>query len=367
MKKLFVCIFSLVMLNCANQDQNSNQVNVSIQKHADSLLQDAKINAVSIGVFKNGKKYTAHFGELDKGEKNTPTDATIYEIASVSKTLTGILVANAVLEGKLALEEDVRYYLNDTLSGLTHDEKPIKIKHLLAHTSGLPKMLPQSLNDLFTEFNESLPFKVYEVQKAYSKRDFFQDLNTFEFTVEPGTKYEYSNADTELMAQILENVYAKPFDAILKDYFSENADMQNTQIHLIENQKQYLANGYGMSNKIVPHEHVLYGADGGVKTTIPDLLNYMEFQLDTTNQVVQESHKVLYETKNRKIGYYMPIRNHDDYGTYYSMHGGGFGSQNWFYVLPKYNLGISVITNQSDLDTANKLLKVVKGLIEDLK
>ena len=49
------------------------------------------------------------------------------------------------------------------------------------------------------------------------------------------------------------------------------------------------------------------------------------------------------------------------------MHGGGFGTQNWLFILPNYNMGISVITNQSDLDTANKLMKAVKGIINELK
>lgn len=48
------------------------------------------------------------------------------------------------------------------------------------------------------------------------------------------------------------------------------------------------------------------------------------------------------------------------------MHG-GFGTQNWFFVLRKYNLGVSVITNQSELDTSNKLMKTVKGIISELK
>ncbi|GLR16623.1 hypothetical protein GCM10007940_12380 [Portibacter lacus] len=338
-----------------------------MDQNADTLLLDEKITSVSIGIYKDGRKYTSHYGELDKNQGNPPTDQTIYGIASVSKTMTGILVANAVLDGKLNLEDDIRLYLKEDFDNFEYDGEPIRIKHLLSHTSGMAKFLPESINDLFSDFNESLPFKVHEIQKNYSKKDFFADLHLIKIDTTPGINYLYSNIDTEIMAQILENVYEQSFNEILTEYYSTYANMPHTQIDLPKDKEQYLANGYGMTGKLVPHEIALYGADGGVKTTMPDLVNYMEFQLDTTNAVVSESHRILYENEDRKIAYYLPVRYDEDYGTYYNMHGGGFGSQNWFFILPKYNLGISVITNQSDLETPVKLMRTVEGIIHDLK
>ncbi|WP_338792987.1 serine hydrolase domain-containing protein [Bernardetia sp. MNP-M8] len=372
--KLKITLFLIIILlsNCKSSgkitsNSSVDSVQISMDRHASSLIDDPKISSASIGICKDGKKYTGHYGELDKGKANKPTDKTIYEIASVSKTFTGILVANAVVEEKINLEDDIRKYLKEDFPNFEYDGKPIKIKHLLTHTSGMSKFLPESINALFSDFNESLPFKVYEIQKNYSKNDFFLDLHKIKLDTIPGSTYEYSNVDTELMAKILENVYNKSFNEIVKEYFSSKANMKNTQINLSDEQKVYLANGYGMTGKLVPHEVVLFGADGGVKTTMPDLVNYMELQLDTSNSIVLEAHTVLYKNGNRQIAYYLPIRNSEEHATYFSMHGGAFGSQNWLFILPKYDLGISVITNQSDLETADKLMKVVEGLIEDLK
>lgn len=369
MKIIISCVSCLILfLSCKNPEKKAiNPVQAAMNTHADSLLLDPKINAVSIGIYKDGRKYSAHYGELDKGKGNPPTDKSIYEIASVSKTLTGVLVANAVLEGKLSLEDDIRKYLKEDFKNFEYNQNPIKIKHLVTHTSRMSKFLPESINALFSDFNEELPFKVYEIQKKYDKKEFFQDLHAIQIDTIPGEKYTYSNVDTELMAEILENVYKKSFNDLLKDYFDSNVAMKNTYVNLPEHKQKDLVNGYGMTGKIVPHEVVIYGADGGVKTTMPDLVNYLEFHLNATYTTVQESHRVLYENGNRKMGYYLPIRHSEAYGTYYSMHGGAFGSQNWFFVLPKYNLGISIITNQSDLDTADKLMKTVKALIHDLK
>ena len=61
----------------------------------------------------------------------------------------------------------------------------------------------------------------------------------------------------------------------------------------------------------------------------------------------------------------MPIKFNEEYGLYYSMHGGGFGTQNWLFVMPELNLGISIITNQSDLETADKLLETLRNIIKE--
>ena len=370
--KIAFLVYAITLISCKNPNEKSetktvDPVQISMDRNATSLLLDSKLNAVSVGIYKEGKKYIAHYGELDKGNGNIPTNETIYGIASVSKTFTGILVANAVLDGKIKLEDDIRKYLKQDFHNFEYDAEPIRIKHLLTHTSRMSKFLPESINALLTVFNEDLPFKIYEIQKEYTKKEFFSDLHKIKLDTVPGLKYEYSNVDTEIMAQILENIYAKSFNQILIDYFKDNANMYNTQIDLPQEKHEHLANGYGMTGKLVPHEIELYGADGGVKTTMPDLLNYLEFQLNKENKTVLESHRVLYETKNLRMGYYMPIQNNEEYGTYYRMHGGGFGSQNWLFILPKYNLGISVITNQSDMETADKLMKTVNGLIIDLK
>lgn len=368
---LFVSL--LIYTSCSNTDKTQQSLAAmdpvlqAMDTNALPLLSDPKINAVSIGVYKDGKKYIRHYGELDKGKGNTPTDQTIYEIASVSKTLTGTLVAKAVLEGQLKLEEDIRTYLKEDFPNFEYNGKPIELKHLLTHTSGLPHFLPESINALMTEFNEELPFRMNEIQEQYSRKAFFNDLHKVKLDTFPGSTYSYSNVDTELVAHILENVYRKSFDELLQNYFGSSASMPHTRIKLSKEEKVRLANGYGMTGKQVPHEPVpLYGAGGGIKTTMPDLVNYMEFQLDSTNSVVAESHRTLYSNGNRKVAYYWPVKTNEEYGTFYSHHGGAFGSQNWFFVLPEKDMGVVVITNQSDLETAGKLMEVVKGVIADM-
>ncbi|WP_299761897.1 serine hydrolase domain-containing protein [uncultured Pontibacter sp.] len=373
MKLIILLILGITISSCnkhSNDITNSktDPVKISIEKNADSLLLDPKINSVSIGIYKDGKIYTGHFGELDKGIGNTPTDATLYEIASVSKSFTGTLVAQAILDKKINLNDDIRKYLDGDFSNLEYNNSPIKIKHLITHTSGLPRSLPTSIDALFDNIDENLPFKIYEIEKNYSKTQFLGDLQTVKIATIPGTSFNYSNADTEVMAHILEKVYKMTYDQLLQKFICKPAGMKDTKVKLSAEESKRLANGYGETNKLVPHfANTLWGADGGIKSTTSDLVNYMKFQLDSTNLAAAESHQLLFAENDIQIGYLWPIINNAEDGVYYNIHGGAFGTQNYFLIIPKYNLGVSIITNQSGPETQDKLWNTMKNLLTDIK
>jgi len=367
---LFAGISALSCFDKAAPDSNDSkdQIQIAIEKSAGILIEDPKINALSVGVYKDGKKYTFHQGELDPGKGNTPNDSTIYEIASVSKSFTGTLVAQAILDDKLALEDDIRIYLEGQYPNLEYDGQPILIEHLITHTACLPRFFPVEINELFNTIDDSLPSRIYDIEKDYSKEEFLTDLRSISIDTVPGTRYGYSNADVELMAHILERAYEFPFSELLEKLICEKAGLRNTKAHLSTKEADRLANGYGASNQPVPHfANTLWGAGGGFKSTTSDLLKYMAYQLDVNNLAAQKSHELLYEDEYTQIAYLWPVTNDAEDGTYYNIHGGAFGTQNFLVIVPKYKLGISIITNQSGPTTQEKLWNTVDKLLDEIK
>jgi D-alanyl-D-alanine-carboxypeptidase/D-alanyl-D-alanine-endopeptidase len=92
--------------------QNDQAIYAVMDTNAKKLAGKSEAYSVSIGILKDGKIYTKHYGEIDKGKGNRADDNTYFEIASVTKLFTGQLVAKAVLEGKINLEDDIRKFLN---------------------------------------------------------------------------------------------------------------------------------------------------------------------------------------------------------------------------------------------------------------
>ena len=298
MKTLYVVLLtSLICLSCASQNRKSShhksveiyssrlgkEIKHIVDKHAKKALEDSLINSLSIGLYVYNVSLSFNYGALTQGGKDTPTNKTIYEIASVTKTFTGTLAAKAVLEGKLRLEDDIRRYLPKRYPNLEYKGKPIRIKHLLTHTSGLPsgilgmdqKEFSKDLSEI--EFNQ----RYTEFEKLQTKSTFFRELSKLKITQEPGTKFEYSNPGSNLMGYILEVVYNMEFQQLVMDKIVRKIQMEDTHFNTSDDSKNRLAKGYLLQNEMpeTPLAKTLWGAEGAMKSTVSDMLKYMHYHL----------------------------------------------------------------------------------------
>jgi CubicO group peptidase (beta-lactamase class C family) len=325
---------------------------------------------VSIGVVYEGKSFIHHAGELEAGQANLPTDQTIYEIGSLSKTLTGTLVANAVLAGKLRLDDPVQQYLGEGYDGLTFEGSPVRVRHLLSHTGGLPNMLPDKANEILERFpDHNTPADLNEVYQDYGKAEFMADLRAITIEAEPGASYSYSSVGTELSAHILESIYETEYETQLAEFFAQSANMSDLTIRLPQADFGKLAIGYHSDNPepTTPMPTLPWGASGNAKSTVPDMLKYIKYQL-ASGDVVREARRPLVDFDDFSVGYFWNIIKHDKQkGTYYAHHGGVPRSQCYIYIVPKYDLGIFIITNQSGEDTADELEWALDEIIEGVE
>jgi len=242
-KTLLLTSISILPFALSGQD-----IDKEIQKQGNKLLKNKGFNSVSIGVYKGGKQYIHHFGSLTKGGNDIPTDETIYEIASVTKTFTGYLTAKAVLEGKISLNDEVQTYLEGDFSNLAFEGKPITIKDVISHTAGLPHFMDNRMAETFATMKADVPTNYLSLEQAMTKELFFEYLAAYEITIAPGTKYSYSNAGAELMGHILTSVYEKTYDELLQEALLTKLGMNDTAIRLNEEQKQRLTQGYWLNN-----------------------------------------------------------------------------------------------------------------------
>ncbi len=354
MSKLFGILCFLISFSCnAYADSTQKDIELAIKKQAEHLLQDKRFTSVSIGVVSNKKSITAHYGELTKKLGNKPTDNTIYEIGSVSKTMVGLLTAYAIEDGKLSLNENVNRYIDNQLDKVSTTSQPITIRELLTHTSGLPKGLEQ----------------LGLTEETVNKDSFINAMNKFDVSTSKG-QYHYSSAGTELLSYILTQVYHKPFDKLLKQTLSERAGMLNTQVNLLKTQIPFLAHGYDDKNEIAK-SHVapdkLWGGSGFIKSPMTDLISYMKLQLQEDSPVIALSHKRLFDVADTEyLAFFWIVAKDEKLGTYLIHHGGLEGTQNWMIVFPTHNLAISVVSNSSFPEAAPLLRDVGMNIASSL-
>jgi CubicO group peptidase (beta-lactamase class C family) len=297
-------LFSLLFVYCGNGQaparETSHGPSVTLDIKVDSLAQTfmARNNTASlaIGVLEKGKKHVFGYGEIERGKKIAPDGRTLYEIGSISKTFTGILLAYFVEQKKLRLDDPINKYLPDSIPEISFNGKPVTVGSLSNHSSGLPR-LP---SNLFDEADMQNPYKHYDDQRL------FRFLKNFKPTREPGAQYEYSNLAVGLLGVILERVSGKSYEQLLKEIIAQPLAMKNTRITLTRADSTAFAQGYRGQTPIHSWEFISLVAAGGIRSSVNDMLLYAEAQIDGGNSALDKaialSHQPTWEKSGTRVG-----------------------------------------------------------------
>lgn len=361
-----ICCIATSFLSFS-QDASSAGMDVYslMGQNAERLKKLSGANSVSIGLLKDGQVYTQHYGEIDKGKGNKTTDKTPFEIASVTKVMTGYLMAKAVLDKKINLEDDVRKYLDGTYPNLEYQTIPVRIKDLVSFKAALDREIPDA-REIKKTNNDSTMFRLKKMDERYSKQQFLADLKTIKLDTVPGNKHKYSNTSLELSALILEKVYHKNFETLLEEQFLSKAHMNSTRRNLKTDPT--IANGYNVNGVLMPNSFTNLWAAGGYRnSTMNDLIQFLKVELDTKNSIVRESQRNILNSEPIWNGYFWDEIGRSENGKYCYKHGGSYGTNTLFIVYPELQIGLCIIVNVTGENTFGNLYETATRLVEDLE
>ncbi|MDZ4807808.1 MAG: serine hydrolase domain-containing protein [Bacteroidota bacterium] len=188
----------------------------------DSLLQKQAAKGFSGVVLvaeKGNPVYQKAIGYREFANKLPLKETDIFEMASVSKQFTAMIIMMLKEKGLFSYDELVEKYLVIPYKGIT-------IRHLLTHTSGLPDY--QDIMD-----------KYWDKTKVAGNADCIAYLNKYAPTklFEPGAKYTYSNTGYLLLASIAEKVSGKDFIELCRKWIFRPLKMKSTNIRTVEEKK----------------------------------------------------------------------------------------------------------------------------------
>ena len=319
---------------------------------------------VSIGVYADGKTYYFNYGTVKRGASMPPTNSTIYELGSVTKTFTACLLAQAITEGKMHLQDDVRKYLDSPYPNLAYHGHPITIENLANHTAGLPKFLPR-LDPTQT------PDQILVAYPDISAAQLLSELSRFTPDTLPGTRFIYSNADAQLIGLILEKVDGRSYGECLHHYITGPLGMTDTWLTVPDKDTGRIAAGYNAKGEIMPKLRFWRSlpAAGYIKSTTADLVKYMQFCLDEKNAVVRLSHRVTFRhtgEHDADIALYWFVK--EPPGGYRELlHGGGsFGTTSLCLLVPQYRIGVICLANDAAPGTEHTLTLLSEAIAKML-
>lgn len=353
-----LCLIGAIMTltSCSNFDATKFESNTKSE-----IIEFIDGNAgqvVSISIVDADKVYQYHLGKLTNG--NTPTNQSIYEIGSITKTYTGLLVAKAILDEKVELDKDIRHYLNGhSYDNLELSNKYITLRHLITHTSGLPEDFSYTPEDIEQG-------RYLEKIAKYTRDNFFEDLKNVKLNSVPGESYDYSNAGTNLAAYILEGVYGKSYDVLLSENITVKSGEKFTKLRRTDFKSEELIQGLNGEGQPMPFASTYWFADGGLTTTLGSATSYIQHQLSSEPEVIA-SHQLLDESwTGYGSAFYWYTNNYDSNEQMLYQSGGSMGTSSWLAIYPKKEMGIFIVTNVASGDTQQELEDISDNIIKYL-
>jgi len=297
---------------------------------------------MALGIIKDGELiYARGYGMANLEYNIAITPKSVFRIGSTSKQFTASCIAILALQGKLSLDDDIRKFIPE----LPEYQKPVTVRHLIHHTSGLRDYLTleylagKSDHDFYTPEDS---IAALARQKA---------LN---FT--PGDEHLYSNSGYFLMGVIVERVSGKTLNEFAHEHIFKPLGMKNTHFHddhtmVVRNR----ADGYsptktGFRIDMTTLDHV---GDGGIFTTVEDLYlwdqNFYHNKLE--KGLLELLHTVGVLNNGEKLEYALGLGVSDYKGIKMVSHAGGFvGFRAQMIRFPEEKFSVICLAN---LGTAN--------------
>lgn len=222
--------------------------------------------AIVVGISSPGGRQVVSYGTLALNDTRKADGATVFEIASLTKVLTALVLADMAKQGQVKPESPVSTCLPDGAKIPQHGGKQITFVDLATHSSGLP-LRPTNLASQ-TAANK---YAGYTVQQLY------QGLATFQLTRDPGSQFEYSNWAFGLLGNALAHCAGKSYESLLAERVTGPLGMRDTTFGPTGDTRTRLAAPYDA--KLQPMANEGLGAlngSGGLYSTVNDMLKFID-------------------------------------------------------------------------------------------
>jgi beta-lactamase class C len=238
--------------------ESPRQLDRLVKETIQPIMKEHDVPGLAVAVTSEGRQYFFNFGVASKESGRRVSEKTIFEIGSVSKTLTATLGAYAQTVGSLSLSDKASIHL-PALAGSSFDG--ISLLDLATYTpGGLPLQFPDEVTDLDTMI-------------AY--------FRTWRPAYAPGTHRVYSNPSIGLFGHLAARSMGASFQEIMQGKLFPMLGLQHTFIKVPRERMGDYAFGYSKEGKpIRVNPGVLDAEAYGVKTTSADMIRFVEANID---------------------------------------------------------------------------------------
>lgn len=247
---LLFAVVSLCAMNSYAQDSD-NQTASIVKQAVSAMMQQQAIPGVAVELYVQGKPYAYYFGYANQTKKIPMSGNTIFELGSISKLMTSLLLAQEIDIAKMNLSDPITKYLPD----LSQDYADISLQTLATHTSGLPFTVPKNITTVTG---------LHQYLMHWSPDD------------APGEQWLYSNFGIGMLGYAIESSTHRNFNQLYRRHILNPLGMQPIGINVPAALKKYYAQGYDQNgNQVPPMEPGVFPAAGAIKASAQDMQHFL--------------------------------------------------------------------------------------------
>ncbi|WP_264553334.1 serine hydrolase domain-containing protein [Flavobacterium sp. N2038] len=304
---------------------------------------------MSIGFIKNDQEFYTSYGNLNSDGISKIDKNSLFEIASITKILTADLMAQAIVDHKIKADDYIDAFLPKQYVLHENLKNKIKISDLASHQSGLPDI----------DFGKLIELNPQQPVSNVTEKTLTDIVNSCTELKDYG-KYRYSTIGYTLLGQIIEKVYNKSYDEIIREKIIVPLKMKTT-----------LTKDFNVKNKTEGHN-----PDGGVqeffnwnvtapaglvKSNASDMVKYLKAVLNKETKVGKAAlitEQIFYKDEKRELGLGVNIVT-DDKNTLYMKSGDSMGQSSIVCYNRTKNWGIIILLNQRNSKLRQNLLNEI--------
>lgn len=271
--------FTVLMMGIATSfGQSHNSRQGEVQRLAQPLIDGRLVPGLAVGIYEEGRVETYGFGAMSTQNLAAPDANTIYEIGSVSKVFTGLLLAEAITRGEVELDTPLSRLLPADVKPPKRDGREITLEDLATHFSGLPRLPTNMVGDLRVN-----PYVDYGRDKL------FVFLSDYQITRQPGAEFEYSNLGMGLLGILLADEAGSDYEALLHTRIALPLAMTDTTTSLSTNQQRRLAPPHHGGIPVSNWDFAALAGCGAVRSSVNDLLKLIAAHVDSASSPLEAS------------------------------------------------------------------------------
>jgi CubicO group peptidase (beta-lactamase class C family) len=249
---------------------------ITDEKLREALKQRIDVAGSGVGIVvgiidEKGQRVIA-YGKPARESAQSVDGDTVFEIGSITKVFTGLILADMIERGEVALDDPVSRYLPASVKVPRNDAGEITLRQLATHTSGLPRM-PNN----FSPADANNPYADYTAERMYAFLASYDASKNMPFR-------EYSNLGFGLLGVALARRAGTDYETLLRTRVLEPLGMKDTAIHLTGRMLDHRASGYREDLQSgSAWDFDAFAGAGAIRSTINDMLKFAAAELGLTH------------------------------------------------------------------------------------